>query len=271
MPIAMTRLLTRLQKMHRFSILMYHMISEPLSRNEEKYACPTERFRSHMRFLREKKYNIVTLDEIHDFITTGKSLPDKAVSITLDDGFKDNFDNAFPVLLEMDIPATIFLATGTLGNTNIWMENRGFSKRPMLTWDMVRSMNNSIITFGAHTVSHANLSKLDKNDAQKEVGESKRMIEHHLGVPVKYFAYPYGLFTGETPNIISDAGFKLACSTRSGFNNKDTNPFLLRRIEVYGNDSVWKLSQKLTYGMNDASIFFPIKYYYGRFKSRLGI
>jgi hypothetical protein len=95
------------------------------------------------------------------------------------------------------------------------------------------------------------------------------MIEQQIERPVDTFAYPFGLFSERTPLLVRDAGFAMACSTRSGFNRTDIDPFLLRRIEVFGTDAPWQLGQKITFGTNEASFMMPLRYYWQRLKERV--
>ena len=85
---------------------------------------------------------------------------------------------------------------------------------------------------------------------------------------MEYFAYPYGLSTERDRNLVKGAGYALACSARSGFNRRETDPLFLRRIDVYGTDPVWKVAQKMNFGINDASLFTPARYYWRRLLSR---
>ncbi len=257
--------------MSRFSILMYHMISSAKTAEEARYACPPEQFEQHLGYLKSSNHTPVSLQQIDAHLLLGASLPENAVAITLDDGFEDNYTNAYPLLKKYDMPATIFLTSGLMGATNQWMSKRGFPERKMLNWQQIAEMNRHKISFGAHTVSHPKLSEIDAEASTKEIRQSKQTIEEQLEIPCLHFAYPYGLFTEQTSNIVGDAGFTLACSTRSGFNNRERNPLLLHRIEVYGNDPVWKLKQKMTYGLNDASLFFPLKYYAKRALQKIGL
>ena len=125
------------------------------------------------------------------------------------------------------------------------------------------------IHFGSHTVSHPKLTELDDNSVNRELIQSKQTIEEQLGVECTHFAYPYGLLAEETRELVRQAGFKTACSTRPGFNNAERDSLMLHRIEVYGDDSWWKLRQKITFGKNDASLLYPINYYYNRCVSRM--
>ena len=251
----------------RFLILMYHMISEPLNDSEKKYACPPDLFNRHMRFIKQN-YNVITLDDIADHQRSSQSLAENSVAVTLDDGFADNFENGFPILQKYNIRATIFLTTGLLGRKNLWMSSRGFPERKLLSWNQIRLMQ-GLIKFGAHTVNHVPLPELDQKKARKEISDSKAVIEENLGAEVQHFAYPYGLFDERIVKLVKESGFESACSTRSGFNNRNIGIFQLRRIEIFGNDPLWKVKQKLKFGTNDASVSLPLKYYASRIVSRV--
>ena len=256
--------------MQRFVILMYHMVSEPKTAAEVKYACPPKQFEQHLQMLLNEGFKPVSIDAVENYYTHQTRLPDKAFLISLDDGFEDNYSNAFPILQRYNIPAVIYLATGLLGKTNQWMNVPTFSVRNMLSWTQIQDMAKQGIDFGSHTVTHPKLTELDDDSVSKELIQSKQLIEAQLGAECRHFAYPYGLMTEKTRELVRQAGFKTACSTRSGFNNAERDPFMLHRIEVYGNDSTWKLKQKVRFGINDASLFFPLKYYSARLLARLG-
>ncbi len=102
-----------------------------------------------------------------------------------------------------------------------------------------------------------------------ELRASKQELEELLGQDVDHFAYPYGLYDEQTTSAVKKLGYKTACSTRSGFNREDIDPFLLRRLEVYGTDKLWHFRQKLKFGVNDMSYSFPIKYYTSRILQRV--
>ncbi|NOR80854.1 MAG: polysaccharide deacetylase family protein [Methyloprofundus sp.] len=245
------------------------MISEPESPQEERYACPPKTLQKHMQYLRDNDYNIVNLDTITDYLNNKVELPKNTIAITLDDGFSDNYENAFPIFQKFKIPATIFLASGMMEKTNTWMQTSGFSKRNMLSWSQISEMQKSGISFGAHTVNHVKLPELSADEMLTELVNSKQQIEDKLNITIKHFAYPYGLLDDTVRTMTEKADYTTACSTRSGFNNLDTDPLILRRLEVYGTDSVRALKQKITFGVNDSEISFPIHYYLNRIKDRL--
>jgi len=250
--------------MSRFIILMYHMISEPQTAAEVRFACPPKQFEKHLQLLLKKGYTPVSINQVSNYYTQNIPLPDKAVLITLDDGFEDNYLNALPIFQRYQIPAVIYLATGVIGKTNQWMAAPTFSERKMLSWPQIKEMNDHGIEFGSHTVSHPRLNELDDNKVEQELIMSKQTIEEHLGKECAHFAYPYGLLTESTRDLVRKTGYKTACSTRSGFNNKERDPLLLHRIEVHGCDSAWKLQKKLTFGTNNPNLPHLIQYYCSR-------
>jgi len=222
-----------------------------------------------MKFISSGRYNVVSLDHILDSIQERRSLPDNALAVTLDDGFSDNYYNALPILERYSVPATIFLTAGLLGSTNVWMTSKGFPTRNMLSWDHVKEMQARRVSFGSHTMTHPPLTEIESEKARWEIMESKKIIEDRIGISIKYFAYPFGLFSDSVVDHVRQAGFSLACSTCSGFNQQGCDPLLLRRTEVYGTDTVWKLKQKIVFGTNEDNYFLPIKYYFRRLKARM--
>jgi peptidoglycan/xylan/chitin deacetylase (PgdA/CDA1 family) len=190
--------------------------------------------------------------------------------VTLDDGFADNYSEAFPILQRYRIPATIFLAVNAVGGENRWMADDGYPRRRMLSWTQIREMQQAGIGFGSHTLNHPRLSTLDRESAGTEIRESKRTLERRLGVKVEHFAYPYGDLCGETVELVREAGYALACTIRPGFNRSDVDPLLLRRVEAYGTDSGRGLLRKLRFGSNDVGLMDPWKYYWRRLAARVG-
>jgi len=254
--------------MSRFSILMYHMVRQPESRKEGRYACPPDRFESHLRFLADH-HPVISLAEACEHLLGDRKIAEGSVVITFDDGFEDNYTNAFPILEKYRVPATIFLATGTMEGTNRWMQTSDYPSRKMLTWDQAREMAESGITFGSHSVTHPSLPTLTGPQLRRELRNSKATIERQLPHRCDFFAYPYGHLNDETVTAVREAGYLAACSTRSGFNNSNRDPFVLHRIEVYGTDGWRQLKRKLTFGTNESSPLFPLKYYFRRLTERL--
>jgi peptidoglycan/xylan/chitin deacetylase (PgdA/CDA1 family) len=256
--------------MKRVVVLMYHIIAEPLSAQEARYCCAPRRFEAQMRHLRDSGVRLLTLDELADAFDGRGQWPDVAAAVTFDDGFADTFANALPVLVRHRIPATMFAVVDRVGASNDWMSDRGYPQRRLMSASELREMGAAGVAIGSHTRSHPRLPELDATAKRDEIRGSKARLEDVMGRAVTAFAYPYGLFDEDARLGVEEAGYRVGCSTRSGFNGPDVDRYLLRRVEVYGRDNLWQFRQKLKFGANDVSNFYPLRYYAGRISSHLG-
>jgi len=257
--------------MTRIVILMYHIVARPLSAQEARYCCSPRRFAAQMRYLRDSGMRLLGLDELADACDGRAPWPETGVAVTFDDGFADTFANALPLLTRYRVPATMFAVADRLGASNDWMSNRGFPARRLMSAAELREMSAAGVAIGSHTGTHPRLPELDRDAKREEIRGSKSRLEGVLGRSVAAFAYPYGLVDDDARRAVEEAGYRLGCSTRSGFNGPDVDRYLLRRVEVYGGDNLWQFRQKLKFGANEVSNFYPLRYYAGRISSRLGL
>jgi len=256
--------------MKRVLVLMYHIIAEPLAAQEARYCCSPRRFAAQMRHLRESGMRLVSLEELADAFDGRGEWPELGVAVTFDDGFADTFSNALPVIGRYRVPATMFAVADRIGASNEWMSSRGFPQRRLMSAAELRAMHGAGVAIGSHTRTHPRLPEIDAAAQREEIGGSKTRLEDTLGHSVTTFAYPYGLFDDDSRAAVATAGYRLACSTRSGFNGPEADRYLLRRVEVYGSDNLWQFRQKLKFGANDVSNLYPLRYYAGRLSQRLG-
>lgn len=211
------------------AILMYHAIQEKLS----AISIHPEKFRRHMKFFHDQKYAVIPLIEISRMLANGSELPEKCVAITFDDGFRDFYATAYPVLCEYKSPATVFLVTGYIGRENAWPgQPDNLPRFPIASWSEVAEMSRHGIDFGAHTVSHARLDVLEPGTAEGEILDSKHAIEDHTGKLVESFAYPYGYISTKVKAIVQDH-FACACGTRNGLVEPDFDLYELQRVEIH--------------------------------------
>ncbi|HCX34484.1 MAG TPA: polysaccharide deacetylase [Rhodocyclaceae bacterium] len=257
--------------MNRALILMYHAVDEPRSAQEARFCVPPREFARQMHWLSASDYRPVSLETIVDCVEARRPVPDNAVAVTFDDGFADFREHALSILQQHDIRATLFAVEGLLDGINEWMHRRGFPSRALLSAGALRELGSAGITVGSHTLSHPRLTELSAGEAAREIRESKLRLEDLLGEPVRYFAYPYGLYDETVKRTVAEAGYRAACSTRPGFNRQDEDRFALRRIDVFGADALWQFRQKLRFGTNDATRLQPLRYYAGRAAARIGL
>lgn len=183
-------------------ILMYHEFGY----EESTLFVTPENFEQQMKYLKDKKYNTISLDELVTGLKAGKKFPHNTVVITIDDGWRDNYTVAYPVLKKYDLPATIFLVANYMDQ-----------KADYLTWEQVCEMAQNNIDFGGHTANNKYVPSLDAAGLQTELAGCKQTIEANLGKTIDYFCYPTGGFTEEAKKVLKEAGYKGACSTNRGF------------------------------------------------------
>jgi len=113
------------------------------------------------------------------------------------------------------------------------------------------------------------LTEIDVARARLEIENSKKELENRVGIAVQAFAYPFGAHNDTVRNLVRQAGYRCACSTMSGFTDYDADRFLLRRIDVFGDDSITAFRRKLLFGSNHVSTPEVLKYYLQRAQSKL--
>ncbi len=210
-------------------ILTYHSLDE--SRSVVSISPPM--FKKQMEFLWEKGYQTLSLSELINCIHQKKLFPEKTFVINFDDGYKNTYTEAFPVLKEFGFKGTAFLITDYCGGFNDWPgETYWIERRPLLSWSEIKEMHKYGFEFGAHTLTHPDLTQIPIERAEQEIIQSKAHIQDHLGVDVQLFAYPYGKYNSKVKEIVQKQ-FYGACSTKLGKVKSDCDPYKLKRIDMY--------------------------------------
>ena len=189
-------------------------------------------FRHGMARLHEGGYRTLSLLEVADCLRQGAPFPDHSFVITFDDGYQTVYDEAFSVLQHYDMSATVFLTVGERGAAGPAGRLPSLHGRSMLTWRQIREMQRSGIAFGAHTLTHPDLTGLPLDRIEAEVRGSKAIVEDALGAPVTCFAYPYGRHDHRSREIVRQH-FACACSDRLGLVTAGSDPYALERVDAY--------------------------------------
>jgi peptidoglycan/xylan/chitin deacetylase (PgdA/CDA1 family) len=187
-------------------------------------------FRRGMEQLRAGGYRTLALGEIAERVRRGLDLPAAAVVVTFDDGYRSVYEEAFPVLQAQGMTATVFLTVGPSGTGDDRLPS--LEGRPMLSWPEIREMQRAGITFGAHTLTHPDLTDLPQSQVETEMRASKVMIEDRLGAAVPWFAYPYGRYD-ERSYALARRLFTCACSDALGLVSPRSDPWALERVDTY--------------------------------------
>ncbi len=207
-------------------ILMYHSVS-PEARKENRLSVSEKTFERQMRFLKERKYKVLPLEELAALIKEKKKIPSRAVAITFDDGYKNNYTYAFPILKKYNLAATIFIIINEVGRRQ---DDR-------LSWQEIKVMTDSgLISIGSHTLGPEPLINIkSEREIRRQISESKKILEAKLGCPVVVFSYPEGRFNDKITQFVKDAGYKFAVATNPGKKISNDDAYALKRLRVSEN------------------------------------
>jgi peptidoglycan/xylan/chitin deacetylase (PgdA/CDA1 family) len=227
-------------------ILMYHSISEITAFKRHPYyelRTPAHVFEKQMQWLAHNGYRSLCINEIHPSILEDHDA--KTVVITFDDGFRDFYTTAFPILQKYGLTATMFLPTAYIGTTH-----KPFLGMDCMTWHEVAELDKAGIEFGSHTVSHPLLHKLPQEDLEKEIKVSKQNIEEQLQKPICSFAHPYAFpadstYSERLRDLLVKHDYTRGVCTTLGLANVSADCFFLRRIPVNGFDDLDLFQAKL--------------------------
>jgi peptidoglycan/xylan/chitin deacetylase (PgdA/CDA1 family) len=207
-------------------VLMYHEVAKPeelqaLGRiTQSNYVLTIEQFEAQMTILRDEGCTPINLDQLVAWQAGQGSLPTNPVVITFDDGFVGNERHALPILARHRFLATFFIVTERVGTPF------------MMSWDQLRRLFAAGMSIESHTANHPLFSQIDAARTRKELLDSKRSIEAHLGNKVRHVSLPFGdsnPFVSETARSL---GYHSACTSQLGFNGAKTGVYELRRFAM---------------------------------------
>lgn len=198
-------------------VICYHSINKDPSR-KSPIIVSEEKLRQHLQTIKDAGYTTLTMAELNDYLFKNKPIPEKSVVITFDDGYRDNYNNAFPILKEFNMSATIFVISSYL-NRDLY-----------LTSEEIKEMSDYGIDIESHTVSHVKLSTLSYKDQLKELKDSKEVIENITGKSVISVAYPEGKFNINTEKATLEAGYSMGFTIKRGYADRNDKQAELNRI-----------------------------------------
>jgi len=222
------------------SILMYHFIEH--NNDLPLLAVKPEIFKKQMKYLKDNNYQVIKLSNLVNLLKNGEELPKKIVVLTFDDGFKNNYSNAFPILKEYNFPATIFLTVGWVGKEVITSPGNF----PALNWNEIEEMHKSgLIDFQPHTMTHPKLDRITLGEIESEIIQSKKIIQERLNKKCFFFAPPKGRYSQEIKEILENEGFEAVLTIKKGFIKKGDNLFNLKRIAVNSTTSFIQFKSRI--------------------------
>lgn len=184
-------------------ILMYHSIAYE---KNNILRVPKDKFDAEMKWLYDNGYKTITLDDVYNGVESGKGVPEKSVVITFDDGYVDNYQNAFPVLKKYGFTGTTFMITKSIDDPV-----NGY-----LSGEQLKEMDADCLKVESHTVTHGYLSEMSYDEQLKELKDSKAALEKLLGHEVKYLAFPTGKYDENTIKAAKEAGYNMCFKMNGG-------------------------------------------------------
>lgn len=204
---------------------MYHYVSTPPT-NADIYrrdlSVSPELFVAQLERMRAEGYATISLYDLVAHLQQGRPLPDKPVILTFDDGYRDNYENAFPLLRERQMHATFFIVIDFI--------NR---ERPeYLTWDMVREMYAGGMSIEVHGIDHTTLRSRNQADLEFQALRSYETIQDRIGFRPRFLSYPAGEYDSATIEIFRSANYWAGVTTVQGATQSSEKLFELQRIRI---------------------------------------
>ncbi len=213
----------------RVPVLMYHYVSDPPRgadsvRRDLSVTGPD--FEVQLRYLANEGYHAVRLSDLVTYLQCGTTLPAKPIVLSFDDGYKDAYTVAFPLLKKYGFTGTFFIFSKPIDEEN----------RDYLSWRDVELMSAAGMEFGSHSYSHPDLRGKPADFLTREIVSSKAAIEAHIQQPVRLFCYPSGGYDRKVVAAVRDAGYWAAVTTQQGIDHPSAALFQLTRIRVRGGE-----------------------------------
>ena len=210
------------------TVLCYHIVEAPAA---PRMHIGRSVFRQHLRYLEMTGYNVIPLRDLYEYVIgVRKSIPKNAVVITIDDGWRSTYTEAFPELQKRKFPFTVFIYPKIIGMTS-----------NALTWAQIREMSDAGVDIQSHSLSHPYLTKrrhpsLGEDGylrwVQRELVESKRLLEKETGRKVHFLAYPYGDYDTRLAKIVAGSGYRAALTCDFGKVRPGSDPLRMRRFVI---------------------------------------
>ena len=230
----------------RIPILMYHSIGEGGGRRPYyETNTSSEVFARQMKFLRENRYKALNLDEAVSALA-GQGSSEKAVVISFDDGYRDFYSHAYPILAECGFTATVFVVTQLLKSPR-----KGFKGKECLTPADIRELHAQGVRFGSHTATHPELKALSHAEVECELKGSKQDLEDTLGAPIQSFSFPFAFpetdreFVGSLAKLLGACGYANGVTTILGTARPTSHRFFLPRLPISSFDDLRFFRAKL--------------------------
>lgn len=199
-------------------ILEYHRVNDDTA-NKDDYSLSRDEFQEQLNYFKENGYHTISLMDYVKAEKYGNELPEKAIILTFDDGYEDNYTNMMPMVKAMDMKATMFVPVNYIG------------KKQYVNWQQLKEMQANGIEIGSHTANHIPLNQVD--NLENEIKLSKLLMEWNGLKTIYFFSYPNGVYTDESIKSLKANDYLAAVTGDAGYNYLGkTDDFMLQRTNM---------------------------------------
>ncbi len=210
-------------------VLMYHSIGE--AKNNDAVIAK-ERFAEQMAYLASHNYTPISLDDLYAYLSSSGDLPAKPVVLTFDDGYRDTYEVALPILRKYGFKSVLFIPASFAGDR--------------LSWQELREMKVAGMEIASHSLTHRDLGDMTPAQQAEEIAKSKEILDSFLSQNTRYFCYPNSSYNQETLKLLKSHGFRLAFTIDPGWAKPGDEPLTLRRVWMGNNVDLAHFEERLS-------------------------
>lgn len=229
-------------------ILMYHQIDVPAPRGTQFRGLTVhpKSFARQMRWMHRLGYRGLSMRDLMPYLKGEQT--GKVFGVTFDDGFRNVFTNALPVLTELGFTSTNYLVANQFDGGNVWDAQNNVPFSPLMSKAEARAWTQAGQEVGSHTLDHVHLPELSLDEARIQMTQSRKILSETVEQAVTAFCYPYGHFDIVHAQMASEAGYQNATTTQRGLAGPQDGPFVLPRVGIWRTTHMLRFFQKCLTG-----------------------
>jgi peptidoglycan/xylan/chitin deacetylase (PgdA/CDA1 family) len=228
-------------------VLMYHKIPAAELQSQHKIFVTKANFEKHLRFFQKRGFETLTFNELAAFRKGERDFsrfPKKPLVLTFDDGYRDNLENASPLLKKYGFNAQLFLLADKNISSNSWDAGGSEPAAEIVSGEDRQQWLQSAYELGSHGFSHQKITAFTRDQALDELSASKKSLEGEFAKEVSVFAFTYGITVPDSETLAESAGYEYAVNTDSGGLLMEERPYAVFRVNMFPDESLWSLFKK---------------------------
>lgn len=232
---------------HWIPVLMYHKIPKLTPNSKHKIYVTEANFKKHINTFKKLGFTGLTFSELAMYrkgLISFKSFPKKPLILTFDDGYRDNLENASPILKSAGYKAQLFLLADSDVNSNVWDHSSDEPPHEIISGEERQKWKTSAFEVGSHGFSHKKITEFTPAEAQSELSDSKLKLEAEFKTSVNVYAFTYGTTSDISRDIAEKAGYDYAVNTDTGGLTIEEDPYAIFRVNIFPDENYWSLFKK---------------------------